>query len=75
MCVILLTYIDIGNARVAGMQEDLKLQGTQFEWLLTAFYLYVTKDIFIGAGSGFFTDNALFIQDVYQFHMAAYAVS
>lgn len=36
---MMLTYLDIGNARVAGMQKDLKLQGTQFEWLLTAFYL------------------------------------
>ena len=31
--------VDIGNARIAGMQEDLKLSSNQFEWLIWAFYI------------------------------------
>lgn len=31
--------IDIGNARIAGMQADLKLSPGQFEWLIWAFYI------------------------------------
>ena len=30
---------DIGNARIAGMQRDLKLSSNQFEWLIWAFYI------------------------------------
>lgn len=31
--------LDIGNARVAGMERDLHLSSTQFEWLLRVFYI------------------------------------
>lgn len=31
--------VDIGNARVAGMSKSLRLSPTQFEWLLTGFYI------------------------------------
>ena len=31
--------LDIGNARVAGMEKDLHLNSYQFEWLLRAFYI------------------------------------
>lgn len=30
---------NIGNARIAGLTTDLHLSSTQFEWLLTAFYI------------------------------------
>jgi hypothetical protein len=30
---------DVGNARIAGMADDLKLSSTQYEWLLWAFYI------------------------------------
>src|SRR6202012_1791555 len=30
---------NIGNARIAGMADDLKLQGYRFNWGLTTFYL------------------------------------
>jgi MFS family permease len=30
---------DIGNARIAGLADDLKLSSTQYEWLLWAFYI------------------------------------
>lgn len=30
---------DIGNARIAGMEEDLDLSSYQYEWLLRAFYI------------------------------------
>ena len=30
---------DIGNARIAGMQTDLDLSSSQFEWLVRAFYV------------------------------------
>ncbi len=30
---------DIGNARIAGMEEDLHLSSYQYEWLLRAFYI------------------------------------
>lgn len=34
---------DIGNARIAGLTEDLKLDSSQYEWLLTSFYCtYIT---------------------------------
>lgn len=36
---MLTTYSDIGNARIAGLQEDLQLSSSQYEWLLTAFYI------------------------------------
>lgn len=32
-------YADIGNAKIAGLQEDLRLSSDQYEWLLTAFYI------------------------------------
>jgi hypothetical protein len=38
----LLSFLDrsnIGNARIAGLERDLKLSGEQYEWLLTAFYI------------------------------------
>ncbi|KAJ6005665.1 hypothetical protein N7451_003609 [Penicillium sp. IBT 35674x] len=38
----LLAFLDrsnIGNARIAGLQEDLQLSSSQYEWLLTAFYI------------------------------------
>lgn len=30
---------DIGNAKIAGLSDDLKLSSSQYEWLLTAFYI------------------------------------
>jgi len=30
---------DIGNARIAGLEVDLKLSSAQYEWVLTAFYI------------------------------------
>ena len=34
---------DIGNARIAGLTEDLNLDSAQYEWLLTSFYCtYIT---------------------------------
>ena len=30
---------DIGNAKIAGMTDELKLSSSQYEWLLTAFYI------------------------------------
>ncbi|KAF8459576.1 major facilitator superfamily domain-containing protein [Terfezia claveryi] len=42
----MLSFLDrsnIGNARIAGMEEDLNLKGDQYEWLLTSFYItYIT---------------------------------
>ncbi|MBE7181624.1 MAG: MFS transporter, partial [Terriglobus roseus] len=38
----LLSFLDrsnIGNARIAGLEESLSLSSGQFDWLLTAFYL------------------------------------
>ncbi|PYI14618.1 MFS general substrate transporter [Aspergillus violaceofuscus CBS 115571] len=38
----LLSFLDrsnIGNAKIAGMEEDLQLSSSQYEWLLTAFYI------------------------------------
>ncbi|KAK7935950.1 pantothenate transporter liz1 [Apiospora marii] len=40
--LFLLSFLDrsnIGNARIAGMEEDLGLRGDQYEWLLTIFYI------------------------------------
>lgn len=31
--------VDIGNAKIAGLSEDLKLNSSQFEWLLKSFYV------------------------------------
>ena len=31
--------VDIGNAKIAGLTEDLELKDDQFDWLLTAFYI------------------------------------
>ena len=39
----LLNPLDIGNARIAGLTEDLNLDSSQYEWLLTSFYCtYIT---------------------------------
>lgn len=38
----MLSFLDrsnIGNARIAGLVQDLRLTGPQYEWLLTAFYI------------------------------------
>jgi sugar phosphate permease len=38
----LLAFLDrsnIGNARIAGMEDDLKLSSSDYEWLLTIFYI------------------------------------
>ncbi|CAN9108515.1 unnamed protein product [Alternaria alternata] len=38
----MLSFLDrsnIGNARIAGLADDLKLSSTQYEWLLWAFYI------------------------------------
>ncbi|KAF7715257.1 Uncharacterized protein PECH_002123 [Penicillium ucsense] len=38
----LLAFLDrsnIGNAKIAGLQDDLNLSSGQYEWLLTAFYI------------------------------------
>jgi hypothetical protein len=34
-----MSLVDIGNARIAGLADDLKLSSTQYEWLLWAFYI------------------------------------
>jgi MFS family permease len=31
--------IDIGNAKIAGLDEDLQLSSSQYEWVITAFYI------------------------------------
>jgi hypothetical protein len=36
---VLTKRVDIGNARIAGLADDLKLSSTQYEWLLWAFYI------------------------------------
>lgn len=36
---MLIVSPDIGNARIAGLDEDLHLSSAQYEWLLTAFYI------------------------------------
>ncbi|KAL1971289.1 hypothetical protein VTN77DRAFT_241 [Rasamsonia byssochlamydoides] len=38
----LLSFLDrsnIGNAKIAGLADDLRLSSSQYEWLLTAFYI------------------------------------
>ncbi len=38
----MLSFLDrsnIGNARIAGLEKDLALSSSQFDWLLTAFYI------------------------------------
>lgn len=35
----LLTWSDIGNAKIAGLSEDLNLSSSQYSWLLGAFYI------------------------------------
>lgn len=38
-----LTCLDIGNAKIAGLTEDLNIDSSQYEWLLTSFYCtYIT---------------------------------
>ena len=34
--------------------------------IFSIFFGYITKDIFIGLGSGFFTDNSLFIHPIHE---------
>ena len=36
---MLIEVADIGNARIAGLADDLKLSSDQYEWLLWAFYI------------------------------------
>ena len=31
---------DIGNARIAGLSDDLHLSSYQYEWLLRVFYIF-----------------------------------
>ncbi|KAJ4990297.1 major facilitator superfamily transporter [Stagonosporopsis vannaccii] len=38
-CLSFLDRTNIGNARIAGMQDDLQLSSNQFEWLIWAFYI------------------------------------
>ncbi|KAL4820434.1 major facilitator superfamily domain-containing protein [Aspergillus spinulosporus] len=38
----LLDRSNIGNARIAGMEEDLSLHGNKYSWLLTIFYISYT---------------------------------
>ncbi|KAL4784302.1 major facilitator superfamily domain-containing protein [Aspergillus varians] len=38
----LLDRSNIGNARIAGMEEDLNIHGNQYSWLLTIFYISYT---------------------------------
>lgn len=41
---------DIGNAKIAGMSQDLSLSSNQYEWLLTAFYItYILLVPLLGA--------------------------
>jgi hypothetical protein len=40
--IYMLSVLDrsnIGNAKIAGMQEDLNLTGNEYQWLLTIFYI------------------------------------
>lgn len=39
VCIGADLVIDIGNARIAGLEEDLKLGSKQYEWLLWGFYI------------------------------------
>ncbi|KAB2575506.1 High-affinity nicotinic acid transporter [Lasiodiplodia theobromae] len=42
MALYLLAFLDrsnIGNAKIAGMEEDLELDGDRYDWLLTIFYI------------------------------------
>jgi len=42
MALYLLAFLDrsnVGNARIAGMTEDLNLVGERYDWLLTIFYI------------------------------------
>lgn len=41
-CLYMLSFLDrsnIGNARLAGLEEDLNLKPAEYDWLLTAFYI------------------------------------
>lgn len=38
-CWVLTNRADIGNAKIAGLADDLDLSSSQYEWLLTAFYI------------------------------------
>lgn len=39
MVHVLIIVPDIGNAKIAGLEEDLNLSSSQYEWLLTSFYI------------------------------------
>ena len=40
---VLISCLDIGNAKIAGLDTDLHLSSSQYEWLLTSFYAtYIT---------------------------------
>jgi MFS family permease len=36
---LLLIVVDIGNAKIAGLEKDLDLDSNKYDWVLTAFYL------------------------------------
>lgn len=36
---ILIVYVDIGNARIAGLETDLNLSSKEYQWVLTSFYI------------------------------------
>lgn len=47
--VYMLSVLDrsnIGNAKIAGMQQDLNLTGNDYQWLLTIFYIPCTTTLF-----------------------------
>lgn len=37
--VLMISRIDIGNAKIAGLTDDLDIPSWKYEWLLTAFYI------------------------------------
>lgn len=39
MDLLLIEMSDIGNAKIAGLSADLKLDSSQYEWILRAFYI------------------------------------
>jgi NADH-ubiquinone oxidoreductase chain 5 len=68
--VLYLTFLTNPNASLANYKGNIH-EGNIFMSLpliilaiFSIFFGYITKDIFIGIGSGFFTDNALFIHPI-----------
>ena len=45
LCDVLLSLFDTGNARVAGLQKDLKLTDNQYQICITVLYVYVCVQI------------------------------